>query len=86
MLAVRFPPTVPCGAAGGVRQMRIIECTTIGPYTVLVFDDPLPFTGWRAIVVDDVRYDTLPVMDAGNDCLAIIGAHDMTGKDALFVE
>lgn len=66
--------------------MRIIECTTIGPYTVLVFDDPLPFTGWRAIVVDDVHYDTLPVMDAGNDCLAIIGAHDMTGKDALFVE
>lgn len=37
-------------------------------------------------VVDDVRYDTLPVMDAGNDCLAIVGVHDMTGKDAIFVE
>lgn len=54
--------------------MRIIECITIGPCAVLVFDGPLPFTEWRAIVVDDGRYDTLPVMDAGDDCLAIIGA------------
>lgn len=74
MLAVRFPPAALCGAARGVRQMRIIECTTIGPYTVLVFDGPLPFTEWRAIVVDGGRYDTLPVMDAGDDCLAIIEA------------
>lgn len=66
--------------------MRIIDCLTVGPYTVLVFDAPPPRTGWRAIVVDDVRYDTLPVMDAGNDCLAIVGTHDMTGKDAIFVE
>lgn len=66
--------------------MRIIDCLTVGPYTVLVFDAPLPRTGWRAIMVDDVRYDTLPVMDAGDDCLAIVGAHDMTGKDAIFVE
>lgn len=66
--------------------MRIIECATIGPYAVLAFDGSLPFTEWRAIVVDGVRYDTLPVMDAGDDCLAIIGAHDMTGKDAIFVE
>ena len=74
MLAVGFPPAVQCGAAGGVRQMRIIECTTIGPCAVLVFDGPLPFTEWRAIVVGDGRYDNLPVMDADDDCLAIIGA------------
>lgn len=54
--------------------MRIIERITIGPCAVLVFDGPLTFTGWRAIVVDDVRYDALPVMDADDDCLAIIGA------------
>lgn len=60
--------------------MRIIECTTIGPYTVLVFDGPLPFTEWRAIVVDGGRYDTLPVMDAGDGCLAIIGAQTWLGK------
>lgn len=86
MLAVGFPRQCHVALLGGVRQMRIIECTTIGPYIVLVFDGPLPFTGWRAIVVDDVRYDTLPGIDAGNDCLAIVGTHDMTGKDAIFVE
>lgn len=74
------------GSIKGVGQIRIVECATIGPCTVLVFDGPLPFTEWRAIVVDNVRYDTLPVMDAGNDCLAIVGTHDMTGKDAIFVE
>lgn len=66
--------------------MRITDCTTMGPYTVLVFNAPLPRTSWRAIVVDGVRYDTLPVMDAGNDCLAIAGSHDLTGKDATFTE
>ena len=66
--------------------MRIIDCTTIGPYTVLVFDAPLPRTSWRAIVVDCVRYDTLPVMDAGNDCLAIAGSHDLTDKTAAFTD
>lgn len=66
--------------------MRITDCTTMGPYTVLVFNAPLPRTSWRAIVVDGVRYDTLPVMDAGNDCLAIAGSHDLAGKDATFTE
>ena len=65
--------------------MKIVESTTIGPYTVLVFENKLPHTGWRAIVVDGVRYDTLPVMDAGDDLLAMAGSHDMTGKDATFV-
>nr|DAL61873.1 MAG TPA_asm: hypothetical protein [Caudoviricetes sp.] len=65
--------------------MRITDCLNVGPYTVLVFDAPLPRTRWHAIVVDGVRYDTLPVMDAGDDCLAITGSHDLTGKDAAFV-
>ena len=65
--------------------MKIVASTTIGPYTVLVFESRLPLTKWRAIVVDGVRYDTLPVMDADDDCLAITGSHDMTGKDATFV-
>ena len=66
--------------------MRIIECPTIGSYTVLVFNGSLPLKGWRAIMVDGVRYNTLLVMDAGDDYLAIFGAHDMTGKDAIIVE
>lgn len=37
-------------------------------------------------MVDGVRYNTLLVMDAGDDYLAIFGAHDMTGKDAIIVE
>ncbi len=66
--------------------MRITDCTTMGPYTILVFSAPLPRTSWRAIMVEGVRYETLPVMDAGNDCLAIAGSHDLAGKDATFIE
>ncbi len=65
--------------------MKIVESITIGPYTVLVFESRLPLTKWRAIVVDGVRYDTLPVMDAGDDLLAVTGSYDMAGKDATFV-
>lgn len=64
--------------------MKITDCIAVGPYTVLVFDAPLPQTKWHAIVVDGVRYDTLPVMDAGNDCLAVAGSHDLTGKNVAF--
>ena len=86
MFAVGFPLAALCGAAGGCsanEEYRVHHHRTV---SVLVFDGPLPFTGWRAIVVDDARCDTLPVIDAGNDCLAIVGTHDMTGKDAIFVE
>ena len=65
--------------------MKIVESITIGPYTVLVFESRLPLTKWRAIVVDGVRYDTLPVMDAGDDLLAVTGSYDMAGKVATFV-
>ena len=75
--------------------MTIAECTdmgpfatergTVGPYTVLVFEAPLPLKKWRAIVVDGIRYETIPVMDAGNDILAVAGERDLTGKDAAFV-
>ena len=70
--------------------MMIIECAVIGPfatergavgpYTALVFEAPLPSTEWNAIVVDGTRYETIPVMDAGNDILAIAGEHDLTEK------
>ena len=77
------------------RQMLITECivigpfvtewNTVGPYTALVFKVPPPSTGWHAIVVDGMRYETIPVMDAGDDILAIAGEHDLTGKYATFV-
>lgn len=75
--------------------MLITECTvigpfvternTVGPYTALDFEAPLPSMGWHAIVVDGMRYETIPVMDAGDDILAISGEHDLTGKYATFV-
>lgn len=75
--------------------MLITECTvigpfvtersTVGPYTALVFESPLPLKDWHAIVVDGIRYETISVMDAGNDILAIAGEHDLTGKYATFV-
>ena len=33
----------------------------------------------------DARYETIPVMDAGNDILAVAGERDLTGKDVAFV-
>lgn len=75
--------------------MLITECTvigpfvternTVGPYTALIFEAPLPSTGWHAIVVDGMRYETIPVMDAGGDILAVAGKRDPTGKNATFV-
>lgn len=75
--------------------MLITECTvigpfvternTVGPYTALVFETPLPSTRWHVIVVDGIRYETIPVMDAGDDILAIAGEHDLKGKYAAFV-
>lgn len=75
--------------------MLITECTvigpfvternTVGPHTALVFEAPLPSTEWHTIVADGKRYKTIPVMDAGDDILAITGEHDLTGKHATFV-
>lgn len=66
--------------------MWMVVCTTIGPYIALVFDGPLPFTEWRAIVVDDGRYNTLPVHGCRRRLPGYNRSADMTGKDALFAE
>lgn len=63
----------------------VTEWNTVGPYTALVFEAPLPPTEWRAIVVDGMRHETIPVMDAGDDILAMVGEHDLTGKYANLV-
>lgn len=63
----------------------VTERNTVGPYAALVFEAPLLSSGWHAIVVDGVRYETIPVIDAGDDILAIAGKYDLAGKTATFV-
>lgn len=53
-------------------------------YTILVFDDHLPRSSWRSIVIDGVCYKPIPVMDAGENCIAIEGVHELDGKEAQF--
>lgn len=64
--------------------MKIVDCVAVGGYTVLALDDPLPTYEWRTLVVGGVGFDPVPVMDAGNDCIAVAGAHDFEGEDVTF--
>lgn len=47
---------------------------------MLALDDPLPTYEWRTLVVGGVGFDPVPVMDTGNDCIAVAGAHDFEGE------
>ena len=65
--------------------MKATSSTLVCDYTVIAFGRDLPTTPWRFLVIDGVRYKPVPVMDAGNDCVAVEGAHDFSGKDVQFV-
>lgn len=51
---------------------------------MLALDEPLSTYEWRTLVVGGVGFDPVPVMDAGNDRIAVAGAHDFGGEDVTF--
>lgn len=64
--------------------MRILDCIEINGKTLMVLDNDLPSTGWRDLVIDGTKYATIPVMDIGDNSIAIDGIHDFTGKEVTF--
>lgn len=65
--------------------MRVTESIFIKGYTSLSLSEKRQFSNWTRLLIDGVEYDTVPIMDAGDDCIAIVGNHDLTGKEVTFI-
>ncbi len=64
--------------------MKIDECTEISNMTLLALSSELPRSNWRRVLIDRKAYDSTPVMDMGERCVAVEGHHDFTGKEIRF--
>ena len=64
--------------------MRIVDCHEIRGITILLLSEKRPLSNWNKLLIDGIAYDPLPVMDAGEKCIAIHGTHDFTGKRIEF--
>lgn len=65
--------------------MKITESIFVKDYTSLSLSESIPFTKWKAILVDGIKYKPIPIMDGGDDCIAIQGNINLTGKEIKFV-
>lgn len=65
--------------------MKITESIPICGYTSLSLSETLPLTRWNTLIIDGIEYEPVPIMDGGNDCIAIHGNHDLTGREIEFV-
>ena len=64
--------------------MKIDECTEISNMTLLALSSELPRSNWRRVLIDRKAYDSIPVMDMDERCVAVEGHHDFTGKEIRF--
>ena len=53
--------------------MKIVDCLTIDNATVIVLDEDLPLTKWRAVVIDGERCVPRMIMDAGSNVIGVGG-------------
>lgn len=65
--------------------MKITDSTFIKGYTSLALSESIPLKRWGKMLIDGEEYTPIPIMDAGNECIAIMGNHDLTGKEVQFV-
>ncbi len=65
--------------------MKITESIFVSHYTSLSLSDSVPNTKWERILIDGVEYDPIMIFDAGDDCIAINGNLDLTGKEIKFI-
>lgn len=62
-------------------QMSILD----REYTVLLLDDDFPNTRWTKVVSEGVEYKTTYYSSGRFDTVAIVGLHDLTGKEIEFI-
>lgn len=65
--------------------MKVMECTVVCGYTIMVLDGCLPLIDWRALEIGGERYEPVPVMDAGDDCVAVKGSYALAGQTVRFL-
>ena len=64
----------------------IVESSwTARDMTILKLTESIPLTDWRTMTVGGVEFKPFPVMDSGENIIAVEGKHDLTGKRVVFV-
>lgn len=64
--------------------MKITDCHEINGVTILFLSEERPLSNWNKLMIDGIAYDPIPIMDAGEKCIAIHGVHDLSGKEIEF--
>lgn len=65
--------------------MKITESIFVKDYTSLSLSESVPNTGWKKLLINGAEYDPVTIFDAGDDCIAIHGNVDLTGKEIEFI-
>lgn len=61
--------------------MKVNDSWHVNGMTVLVLSDDLPSRGWKNLLLDGTVVAPIPVMDMGNNVIAIKGKHDLRGRE-----
>lgn len=64
--------------------MRVDSSWAVGDMTVLRLTEAVPLTDWRTMTVGGVEFKPYPVMDSGDNVIAVKGAHELDGKVVEF--
>lgn len=65
--------------------MKVESSWKVRDMTVLRLTEDIPLTDWHKMLVGGVEFKPYPVMDSGDDTIAVKGAHDLAGKTVEFV-
>lgn len=64
--------------------MKVESSWTTRNMTILKLTESIPLTDWRKMTVGGVEFKPFPVMDSGENIIAVEGKHDLTGKQVVF--
>lgn len=64
--------------------MKVESSWTARDMTILKLTESIPLTDWRKMTVGGVEFKPFPVMDSGENVIAVKGKHDLTGKRVVF--
>lgn len=64
--------------------MKVESSWTARDMTILKLTESIPLADWRKMIVGGVEFKPFPVMDSGENIIAVEGKHDLTGKQVVF--
>ncbi len=65
--------------------MKVESSWTARDMTILKLTESIPLTDWSKMTVGGVEFKPFPVMDAGENVIAVSGKHDLAGKQVEFI-